>query len=168
MKDNFYAKIRLGAIEKDIKERQKKRQTELCWDVYEDIMPTKLLAETNVKDYFSQDAIDNLACKGLLCEFFDKTYNNYSVKACTIKNNHNLTFTKKLGDRKYVFLLSNKAPGTFENVELIYVEDDVVKDKLFINNSGVRYVTTGKKFPFKEIQEEKNANDNQQLDELEK
>lgn len=125
----------------------------LNWYVYEDIMPTKLLAETNIERYIEQDSVDHLAANGLLTEKFDKIWQNYSIKSTSIKNSFSITITKKLNDREYLFLLSNKS-NLLESIELIYVDDYVVRDKLYTNSDGVRYVTTGKKFAFKELENE--------------
>jgi len=128
-------------------------QKRLYWDVYENIMPTDLLAQTNVEGYIEQAAINNLAGHGLLTEQFSKIWENYSIKSTRIKDNFSITITKKLSDREYLFLLSNKS-NLLESIELIYVDDYVVRDKLYINSDGVKYVTTGKKFAFKELENE--------------
>ena len=147
----------LDAIAEGIKSRQKK----LYWDVYENIMPTKLLERTNVEDYLSQDVLDHLASNGLLLEQcqYTKTYEKCTIKTTRIRDSINITIDINEGNGVHVFVLSNFS-NLRKSLELIYVDDYNIKDRLYINSENVAYVTTGKKFAIKELEnaeEEENA-----------
>ena len=124
-------------------------ENKLNWWVYNQILPIALIEETNFADSINQDVIDHLASNGISQNNYRKQYGNFELKTLRFKDGIDVTITKKIADKKYLFMLSHKTDD-FAKVELVYVDDYVVRDKLYTDSNGVKYSLKGDVLNFKE------------------
>ena len=138
----------------------------LNWDVYDGLLPIKLLNQIDFfykgkklfgghkLEQFTQNEVNNLASRVLAFgDGQEVKYHDCTMKCTKIKDYYNITATKKIGDANYLFLTAACGPER-QRAEMMYVEDYIVKGKIYINSDGVKYVTSGDYFAFKDQQPE--------------
>ena len=134
----------------------------LDWSKYGLVLPVDLINKTNYNKFISQEALDVLAPYPLQGDRYEKHYKNscsYEIKFYKTKDNYETTITVKLNNEQCVFLQTRKGEQ-FAKLELVFVDDYKVRDKLHIDSNNVCYTTTGQYFAFNNIEkteEEHNA-----------
>ena len=158
---------------KDLLKQIRSISTPFSWFFYNKIIPVDLLNRTNyvALKFIDEDALWGLAGDGITTNAsYAKRYKNYAISVKRDTNNLNNVYVTIATEssRESVYMRSKMLSGEPNSIELTYVSDGLIVDKLYLDEHGRKWKQTGKVFDFVALQEEINANINRELDKLEK